>query len=255
MSTHPDSSAPRARHGIWRVLPSIPVSEILARSGFDFQILDREHGGYDYGTLLGDILACERHGCAPWVRVSGADGVEVQRCLDLGARGIVFPQLADPAAFRRAAAMMDHAPGGTRGYNPFVRAYGYGEPANAAPGRPWFVPIVETLTAVKSLEEILRIKRIDCIYVGSYDLSAQLDCAGEMNDPRLQAVVDRILQCCAETGTPVGLMALDQAGAERWLRRGVRVVVHGVESHRMREAFGRLTESAKPIPPRQSLIP
>ncbi len=60
------------------------LTEILAQCGFDFQILDCEHGGYDYATLLPDILACERQGCAPLVRVSGTDPVEVQRCLDLG---------------------------------------------------------------------------------------------------------------------------------------------------------------------------
>jgi hypothetical protein len=57
--------------GIWRIMPSPMVTEFLAQSGLDFQMLDCEHGAYDYATLLPDILACENQGCMPWVRVSG----------------------------------------------------------------------------------------------------------------------------------------------------------------------------------------
>ena len=146
-------------HGIWRIIPSPGCTEILAQSGFDFQILDAEHGGYDFQTLLTDTIACEANRCAPWIRVSGTDKVEVQRCLDLGARGIVFPQLASYEDFAAAAAMMDHAPAGVRGFNPFVRAYGYGTPGAPSP-RPWCVPIIETLAAVEQLDRILQLERI-----------------------------------------------------------------------------------------------
>ena len=108
-------------HGIWRIIPNASLTEIIAQSGFNFQILDREHGAYDYDTLQADITACDARGCAPFVRVSGKDNVEVQRCLDLGAHGLVFPQLSTPEEFARASAMMDHAPVGTRGFNPFVQ--------------------------------------------------------------------------------------------------------------------------------------
>ena len=242
-------------HGIWRIIPSPALTEILAQSGFDFQILDCEHGGYDYATLLPDILACERHGCAPLVRVSGTDRVEVQRCLDLGARGLVFPQLANYADFAAAAAMMDHAPAGTRGFNPFVRAYGYDAVA-AALTRPWFVPIIETLAAVEQLDAILQLARIDLIYIGSYDLSAQLGLTGKMDAPELLRVVDRILAACHSVGKPVGLMALSASAAEAFAARGVQALVHGVESHRLKQAMTgiiqeqralRLSPGARPL--------
>ena len=114
------------RNGIWRIIPSAMLSELFARSGFDFQILDCEHGNYDYETLLTDILACEANDSVPYIRVSGTDKVEVQRCLDIGARGLVFPQLQGYEDFLAAAAMMDYAPVGSRGFNPFVRAGNYG---------------------------------------------------------------------------------------------------------------------------------
>lgn len=229
------SSAPL--HGIWRIMPSPMLTETLAQGGLDFQILDCEHGAYDFATLLPDILACERHACAPFIRVSGTDKVEVQRCLDLGARGIVFPQLTGPAEFARAAAMMDYAPVGTRGFNPFVRAGNYGTPPASPPSRAWFVPIVETLEAAEQIETILQLERIDLVYVGVYDLSAQLGVAGQMDAPPLTALVDRILAACFAAQKPASLMALSNAAAQRLIARGVRAIVHGVESHRLKQAM------------------
>lgn len=224
--------------GIWRILPSPQLTEIAARSGFDFQILDREHGAYDFASLHTDIMACELHGCSPWVRVGGCSGAEVQRCLDLGAGGIVFPQLADAAAFRQAASLMDHAPQGVRGYNPFVRAYHYGSGDSAL--RPLFVPIVETLTAVDDLDEIVKIDRIDLIYIGSYDLTTQLGCPGEIDHPRMRKVVERILGVAQTVGLRVGMMATTRRVEAFWRQRGVETIVEGVETDRLRTAFSSL---------------
>lgn len=246
MTTEPPTSAD-VLHGLWRIMPSPMLTETLAQGGLDFQILDCEHGAYDYATLLPDIIACENQGCSPWIRVSGTDKVEVQRCLDLGARGLVFPQLAEPEAFAAAAAMMDYAPAGTRGFNPFVRAGGYGMTSRgAATGRPWFVPIVETLSAAYQIGAIAQIERIDMVYIGVYDLSAQLGCPGQMDSPELARIVDQILVACARAEKPVGMMALSAVAARSLIARGVRGIVHGVESHRMTQAMHDIIASAAP---------
>lgn len=226
-------------HGLWRIVPSPMLTEAFAQGGLHFQILDCEHGAYDYATLLPDILACERHGCMPFVRVSGTSKIEVQRCLDLGARGMVFPQLNTAADFERAAAMMDYAPAGTRGFNPFVRAGDYGiRPAGAsAPPRPWFIPIVETLEAVDEIDAIARLPRVDLIYIGAYDLSAALGCAGKMDAPELVAVIDRVITAAAKAGKAIGSMALTAEAARALAARGVRALVHGVDSHRIKQSM------------------
>lgn len=229
-----------ARHGIWRVLPSPQLTEILAQAGLDFQILDREHGAYGFDALLTDILACDASRTHAWVRVSGTDKVEVQRCLDLGAHGIVFPQLASVEDFRRAASWMDYPPTGTRGFNPFVRAgrYGVTEGAERAPAA--FVPIIETLAAVEALDEILTLPRLDLVYLGTYDLSAQLGCPGEMQDARVLQTVAHILERCQHHGVSAGMMSLDPEATKGLLERGVRAIVHGVETHRIRQWAGGL---------------
>ncbi|MBP7481454.1 MAG: hypothetical protein KA788_02865 [Lacunisphaera sp.] len=107
-------------HGIWRLIPSPCVSELLAQAGLDLQILDREHGGCDRTSLATDIMACEAHRCAPLVHVGGANAVEIPR-----------------------------------GLNPAVRSLGYGGGPPPQPALPWFVLIIETLTTVEHLGDIL----------------------------------------------------------------------------------------------------
>jgi len=239
-------SNPQTLHGIWRVVPSPSLTEILAQGGLDFQILDCEHGAYDYQTLQADMTACALHQCQPFVRVSGRDKVEVQRVLDLGARGVVFPQLSSVEEFANAAAMMDHWPKGTRGFNPFVRTYKYGQAGGTAVvDRPWFVPIIETLEAVELLDRILEIERIDMIYVGSYDLSAQLGCAGKMDTPELIAVVDRIFDVAQARGIRVGMMALSTPKGRALMDGGIGAIVHGVESHRILESISNIVGSVR----------
>lgn len=223
-------------HGIWRIMPSMTLTEIIGQSNFNFQILDCEHGAYDFQTLEQDIRICHLQNCKAYVRVSGLDKVEVQRCLDLGADGIVFPQLNDYDDFELATKMLQYAPIGVRGFNPFVRAgaYGYG---NIHEKRPECIAIIETLQAVDELDRILTLSDLDMIYIGVYDLSAQLNCIGVMDSPALIAVVDVIIDKCIKTSKKVSLMVNNAAAYKNYKNKGVNYFVHTVDSHQLKTAF------------------
>jgi 4-hydroxy-2-oxoheptanedioate aldolase len=126
-------AAGRTLAGIWSLIPSAPLVGTLAASGFDFVILDAEHGAYDFATLDAAITACEDGGASPLVRTPGADAFFIQRALDLGADGVVVPQIADADAAARAIAMMHFAPAGTRGYNPFTEQFIFNNPDPVPP--------------------------------------------------------------------------------------------------------------------------
>ena len=232
-------------NGIWRVIPSPAITEIIAQSGFDFQILDCEHGAYDYQTLENDIRACALHNCLPFVRVSGLNNVEVQRCLDLGAAGIVFPQLVTFEHFKTAVSLLSYAPEGIRGFNPFVRAWNYGV-FEEKPKKPFCITIVETLQAVNDLDNILGLQGIDCIYIGSYDLSAQLGCIGEMDNQKLVNMVNDIINKCKKASVPVGLMVSNAEQYQKYIDAGVDTFVHTVESHKIKQMFTAVIHQVKP---------
>jgi 2-keto-3-deoxy-L-rhamnonate aldolase RhmA len=223
-------------HGTWRTIPSPAMTEIIAQSDFSFQILDREHGAYDFQTLENDIRACNLHKCAAYVRVSGLNQVEVQRSLDLGADGIVFPQLVKFDDFEKATRLVRYAPEGLRGFNPFVRAWGYGF-TDGNKTKPLCITIVETLKAVEDLDNILTLKGIDMVYIGSYDLSAQLGCIGEMGNPKVVAIIDQIIQKCVKASVAVGLMIAGIDQYKQYKSKGVSAFVHTVDSHQLKKVF------------------
>ena len=121
--------------GLWSIIPSAPLAEIFAHAGFDFLILDMEHGAFGFETLGNCICACEAAGSAAIVRQPGADLFSIQKALDLGAPGILVHQLADAETTNNAIRMTKYAPDGCRGFNPFTRAANYCPPPTIPSGK------------------------------------------------------------------------------------------------------------------------
>ena len=218
--------------GIWSLIPHAQVAGTLATAGFDFVILDCEHGGYDFGALEGAIAACEQGGAAALVRVPGPDAFFVQRALDLGADGIVVPQVPDAVAAERAVAMAHFAPDGTRGFNPFTRAGRFGIPPQPklARGFPFTGVLVESPAAAEELERIAMLPRLDLIYLGVFDYSVALGIPGQVDDPRVRAFVERAARIGRAAGKAVGTTAMTPAQVEWLTRVGVNVLLYGTDT-------------------------
>ncbi len=231
-------------HGIWRILPSQTITEIIAQSGYEFQIFDREHGSYDYASLENDIRVSKCNNCSPWVRVSGLNKVEVQRCLDMGAEAIVFPQLSKYEEFVEATKLIDFMPNGLRGFNPFVRAFDYSGIINPIE-KPKCIVIIETLDAVKALNEIVRIKDISMIYIGSYDISAQIGHIGELDHPKVKNVINEIIDKCISESKPVGIMISNSEQFEYFKNKKVSAFLHKIETFQIKNAFINILKQYK----------
>jgi 4-hydroxy-2-oxoheptanedioate aldolase len=234
-STHPlraKLARQSALTGIWSVIPHSQVVGALATSGFDFVILDCEHGGYDYGTLEASIAACENGGAASLVRAPGADAFFMQRVLDLGADGVVVPQIASAADAERAVRMAHFAPLGTRGYNPFTRGGFYGiTPARKyVAGYPFTGVLVESPAAERELEAIVALPQLDLVYLGIYDYTVALGIPGNVDDPRVQSFVARAARIARDAGKSVGTTAMSEAQAERMTEAGVNVLLWGTDT-------------------------
>jgi 4-hydroxy-2-oxoheptanedioate aldolase len=218
--------------GIWSVIPHAQVVGTLASAGFDFVLLDCEHGGYDFATLDAAITACELAGASPLVRAPGADAFFIQRALDLGADGVVVPQIGDATAAARVVSMAHFAPLGTRGYNPFTRAGNFGiapQPKLAA-GFPFTGVLVESPAAAEALERIAAVPQLDFVYLGVYDFSVALGIPGQVDDPRVQTFVERAARVCRDAGKAVATTAMSAAQVARLANVGVNVLVYGTDT-------------------------
>jgi 4-hydroxy-2-oxoheptanedioate aldolase len=218
--------------GVWADIPHPQVAGAIAAAGFDFVILDCEHGGWDFATLEGGIAACEASGASPIVRSPGPDAFFVQRALDLGADGIVVPQVPDAAAAARAVAMAHFAPDGTRGYNPYTRGgnYGLAPQPKLARGYPFTGVLVESPGAAEHLDAIVRLPHLDLVYLGVFDYSVALGIPGQVDDPRVHAFVERAAGVARAAGKAVGTTAMNAEQVERLTRWGVNVLLYGADT-------------------------
>lgn len=221
--------------GAWSIISSPVVVEILALSGFDFLILDMEHGIYDQTALDACIRACEAAGCAPIVRVPGINPSAAQWALDLGAHGIVVPQVGNAASAEMAVAITKFSPVGTRGYNPFTRVADYAAPSSNQEGKlrndfGLSSVIVENQIALNELDAILAIEGLDMVYVGIYDLSIALGYEGNTKHPELCQILDKTVTKIRSTGKIAGLMVSSKEDVTRATKLGARFLVYSVDT-------------------------
>jgi 4-hydroxy-2-oxoheptanedioate aldolase len=230
--------------GIWSIIPSPMVVEILSLSGFDFTILDMEHGVFDLGSLDACIRAVEVAGKAPLVRIPGMNPSAAQWALDIGAHGIVVPQVRDAHDAAAVVDMAKYAPIGQRGYNPFTRAANYENPANNRSGKlnndfSLTCVIVESESALADLDAICATPSIDVVYMGIYDLAVALGASGDTLHPSVVQLVERSIVRIRAAGKAAGMMVRNSSDTARALSLGANFLVYAVDSFLIRDAATR----------------
>ncbi len=234
--------------GVWSIIPSPVVVEIFGLGGIDFAILDMEHGIFDVGALDSCVRACEAAGAVPLVRIPGLDPSAAQWALDLGAHGIVAPQVSNASEAEAVVKMAKYPPLGTRGYNPFTRAAQYANPPDNRSGKlnndfSLSCVIIENESAVADLARICAIPRLDVIYMGIYDLSVALGCDGDTKHPRVTEVVERSIAQIRAAGKAAGMMVRSQKDIATALALGANFLVYSVDTSLIHEAVARAVTS------------
>jgi len=210
-------------------IPAVEIVEMLAHGGSDFVILDTEHTPVGWETLAAMVLAADASGTVPIVRVPSGPRDLISRALDTGAHGIMVPQVEDAETTAVAVAATRYGPGGSRG-TAGTRRMGYGmkmgypEYVAAANDSVLTLLQVETQAGVDSLESIVAVGGMDCIFIGLTDLSVSLGHPGEYHHPDVEIAVERVISVCDGAGIPVGVPASSAAMAAEYVARGARLV-------------------------------
>lgn len=226
--------------GTWTQIASAECVDMLGAAGFDFAIVDCEHGAFGIETAENLFRACDANGLAPLARAPGrGDARWIGRALDAGAAAVVVPGIGSAADAAEAVAAARYAPGGTRGACPCVRAGGHFirdwsafEAAEAAKG---VVALVETRDGLDDIEAICATPGLLALLVGPFDLSVSLGFRGDYRAPEVEAAIGRMLAAAASAGLPVMAPVFDpdplEARRQRdaWASRGVRLFVAGTD--------------------------
>jgi 2-keto-3-deoxy-L-rhamnonate aldolase RhmA len=196
--------------GCFLTWPTAGVAELLALAGFDFLVLDAEHGFFSIESIEAMVIAADGAGIPAIVRVPSCLAAEVGRSLDAGAAGILFPRGDGCATVRGAIQSAKFPPEGKRGLGG-VRANRYGtQPLDRfvkdSNERTVIVAQIETAGALAELAEIAAEPGLDVLYVGPNDLTQALGVPGQYGDSRYREALARIARQAKTAGKTAGIM-------------------------------------------------
>ncbi len=218
------------------VLTNSPASvEILGYAGFDYVIIDTEHGPNNIAAVENMIRAAETSGIAPIIRVTKNDPACILRVMDVGARGVLVPQVNSAAEALAAVRAVRYHPHGDRGLAGIVRAarYGFtplGDYIADTNDNSLVIVQAEDIKAVAALDEILAVEGVDGVLVGPADLSQSMGITGRFDDPEFGRVVHDIVAQTLKAGKLAGLFCFDAAQAKYWRNLGVRLLLVGTDT-------------------------
>jgi 2-keto-3-deoxy-L-rhamnonate aldolase RhmA len=226
------------------------VAYMLAQCGFDFFIVDGEHGAYSWETISDMIAAARGAGIEVIVRIPEIRRETILKPLDSGATGLLVPQVNTP---QEAKSVVEHAkypPQGKRGaalrraHNRYARvdAASYLEQAN----QETFIAVqAESREAIANLDAIAAVEGIDCLFAGPFDLSVSLGFPGQVNHPEEVAAIDRMLSACRQSSKYGGILLFDKATLTSWIAKGMRFVVYGSDISLLADAAVKTVEELK----------
>jgi 2-keto-3-deoxy-L-rhamnonate aldolase RhmA len=218
--------------GTMVTLASGASAEVLASLGFDWLFVDAEHGPLEARELT-EILQAVGDKTPCIVRVPEAAEVPIKRALDLGAHGIIVPQVNTAEQAADVVRWARYAPEGSRGVG-LARAHGYGlqfrEYLSSANREIAVVVQAEHARAVENIDAIVRVPGVDAVLLGPYDLSASLGKLGKIDDADVVAAIERVTAACQAVGMPLGYFGVTAAAVRPYAARGYTLLVAGVDT-------------------------
>jgi 4-hydroxy-2-oxoheptanedioate aldolase len=230
-------------------MPSPHIMQLLAAGGFDWLLIDREHGAIDAETMQSMINATKGTDTVPLVRVPEDELWLVKIALDAGALGIFFPLVKTATEAQEALSSTFYPPRGDRGFGPFyapsrwnLSMTDYAVQADDAITR---VIMIEHAEAVRNIDEILAVPGIDVAFIAPFDLSQSLGIAGQFDHPDFHAAVSRIKQAAARCRTPLGGLAPTPDRGRDMLSEGYKMLMMAFDSKIIEDATTGLIDALR----------
>ena len=208
--------------GVCTAFGSALLAEAYSKLGFDFVLLDCQHGLWDDQSGWQGFQAVSRGPAVPVARVEWNDFAAIGRLLDRGALGIVVPMVESAEAARRAASAVRYPPWGSRSYGPALARYHGADYDTWIDEEVLLMVQIESAQAVERAEEILAVEGVDGCWVGPMDLGRTMGVdlgTGEGQQAHAQAL-GRVLEACHQTGKIPGIFGGDIATTWRRVEQG-----------------------------------
>jgi 4-hydroxy-2-oxoheptanedioate aldolase len=220
--------------GCWAGLGSPLAAELLGRAGFDWLVIDLEHGAATESELLAHLNAIEVTGTAALVRPQSGERLRIGRALDLGASGVVIPRLDSTSEVTEAVGYLRYPPEGVRGVALLTRGARLGSVGHAQVGEVSrdIVGIVqiESPGALRDADAIAAIDGVDVLFVGPADLSHSLGVPGQFGHATYHDALRKVVAACRAHGKAAGILLYDHASFGPHLDLGFTFVGLGADA-------------------------
>jgi 2-dehydro-3-deoxyglucarate aldolase len=231
--------------GAWAQSPSVATAEAMASCGFHWLAIDLEHAAIGIEAAAAIFLAAERHGVVPLARLPSADPYLARRLLDNGAQGLIVPVVESAEAFGEFSAHCLYPPRGKRGVGlSRCNLWGDNFADYLANFTPVLVPQIETKKGVAAAPAIAARPEVDALFLGPYDLSADLGKAGDFSTPEFLAARDAVKKACQANGKAAGIHQVDPIaeGLKEKIADGFSFIAYSTDLIALRHALGRPVE-------------
>jgi 2-dehydro-3-deoxy-L-rhamnonate aldolase len=226
--------------GCFVTFASPAICEFTAEIGFDFTLIDNEHGLMNDETLENMVRASQAADCPSIVRIPFNQPDYIRRALDFGANGIQVPLVNDVADAHKVVKASHFPPFGERGVAFQTRPARYGMVRDKAAylrdaDRAKLVAVhVETVEAVDRLDALLEVEGIDVYFVGPGDLAVSMGYPHDLNHPDVLGVVDKTIGRIRDRGRIAGTYVGDATRGRQVIEAGAHFVVTILTPHMVR---------------------
>jgi 2-keto-3-deoxy-L-rhamnonate aldolase RhmA len=229
-------------------LNSPAVTELMSAVGFDWLFIDAEHAPLEPFQMQALLQGAGATPCV--IRLPAGEEVPIKKALDIGAAGIIAPQVNSAEHARRIVQAAKYAPLGQRGLG-IARAHGYGlkvrEYMQSANDHTAVIVQAEHRDAVEHIREIVRVEGVDGVLIGPYDLSASLGRPGAVDHPEITQAIERVRTACVEVGLPIGIFGLSAEAVQPYIARGFTMIVVGVDTVLMANAAAAALKAVRDV--------
>lgn len=220
-----------AQIGLWLGLADPTSAELCGGAGFDWLLIDGEHGPNDIPLIAAQLRALSGSPSHAVVRPSVGDAALIKQLLDIGAQTILVPMVERAAEARELVRAVRYPPDGIRGVGAaLARASGYGRVTDyltTANDQICLLLQVESKAGFDNIEEIAGVEGVDGVFIGPADLAADLGYLGNPSHPEVQKIVEAAIERVLRVGKAAGILTSARPLAHRYLELGASFVAVG----------------------------
>jgi 2-keto-3-deoxy-L-rhamnonate aldolase RhmA len=226
------------------------LAHMLAQAGFDYFVLDNEHGSYSSETVANMIAAARGAGLSVIVRIPEIRRETILKPLDAGAAGLLVPQVHTAAQAADVVRFSKYPPEGERGaalrrpHSLYTKgsASDYLQQAND----DLFIAVqAESKEAINNAGAIAAVEGVDCVFVGPFDLSVSMGIPGEINHPREIEAIEIVISACKMHNKVSGILMFDQNMLKSWIEKGVRFAAYSSDITLLADAAAKSVAELK----------